>query len=206
MIRRSRNALAREGWRATSGEGWSVFARPAAPRRGGPCHASPGVRVVAAVRVRPRVPRFASSSSDAGSFSRCVVAAPIVEYLAATGGAPGPAVALVRNPFAAIAAATVFCRYFIRDLRGRTRRWIVYLTPLTWLAALAIEGQAAPPVLLWLDMLFGLGVLGVVGFVVPRRVSTRSEERADYIGGLMDALLLPLGASMVSYGLWATSG
>ena len=137
-------------------------------------------------------------------FLSLLVAAPVVEYLAARDGAPGPAVALVRNPFAAIAAASVFCRYFIRDLRGPTRRWIVYLTPLTWVSALAIEGHAAPPVLLWLDMLFGLGVLGVLGFVVAASRSTQSNERADYIGGLMDALLLPLGASMVSYGLWAT--
>src|SRR3954470_10554741 len=93
-------------------------------------------------------------------FLSLLAAAPVVEYLAATDGAPGPAIALVRNPFAAIAAATVFCRYFIRDFRGGTRRSIVYLTPLTWLTAVAIEGQAAPPVLLWLDMLFGLGVLG----------------------------------------------
>jgi hypothetical protein len=137
-------------------------------------------------------------------FLSLLAAAPVVEYLAATDGALGPAIALVRNPFAAIAAATVFCRYFIRDFRGRGRRWIVYLTPLTWLTALAIEGQSAPPVLLWLDMLFGLGVLGVVGFVVAASCSSDSRERADYIGGLMDALLLPLGASMVSYGLWAT--
>ena len=137
-------------------------------------------------------------------FLTLLAAAPIVEYLAARNGAPGPANALVRNPFAAIAAATVFCRYFIRDLRGRTRRWIVYLTPLTWLTALAIEGQAAPPVLLWLDTLFALGVLGVVGFVIAASLSTDRDARADYVGSLMDALLLPLGASMVSYGLWAT--
>jgi hypothetical protein len=133
------------------------------------------------------------------------VTVPLVEYLAAMSEAPGPAVALVRNPFAATAAATVFCRYFIRDFRGRTRRWIVYLTPVVWLSALAIEGQAAPPVLLWLDMLFGVGVLGVVGFIAAAARSGDSEERADYIRGLMDALLLPMGASMVSFGLWATS-
>jgi PAP2 superfamily len=137
-------------------------------------------------------------------FLSLIVAVPVVEYLAARGGAPGPAIALVRNPFAAIAAASVFCRYFIRDLRGPTRRWIVYLTPLTWVTALAIEGHAALPVLLWLDMLFGLGVLGVLGFAVAALRSTQSNERADYVGGLMDALLLPMGASMVSYGLWAT--
>jgi hypothetical protein len=134
-----------------------------------------------------------------------VLAVPIVECLARIQGGPGPSLALVRNPFAAIAAASVFCRYFIDDFRGRTRRWVVYLTPLTWLAALAVEGRGAPPALLWLDMLFGLGVLGAFGFLLAARVATDPAVKSRYVGQLMDALLLPLGASMVSYGLWATT-
>jgi hypothetical protein len=54
-------------------------------------------------------------------------------------------------------------------------------------------------------MLFGLGVLGVLGFVVAAVASPASEARSAHIDGLTDALLVPLGASMVSYGLWSTS-
>jgi hypothetical protein len=131
-------------------------------------------------------------------------AVPAIEWLADRQGGPGPSVALVRNPFAAIAAATVFCRYLILDFRGRTRRWIVYLTPVTWIAALAFEGTGAPPAMLWLDMLVGLGGLGVFGFMLAAYASEDRAARSSYLGQLGDALLLPLGASMCSYGLWAT--
>lgn len=137
-------------------------------------------------------------------FLLLMIAAPLVEYRAGHEGAPGPAIALLRNPFAAIAAASVFCRYVIDDLRGPVRRWIVYLTPLTWLGALVVEGGGAPPALLWLDMLFALGVLGALGFVVAACMAGERRARSNYLGQLMDALLLPLGASMVPYGLWAT--
>jgi hypothetical protein len=139
-------------------------------------------------------------------FLLLLIAAPVVEYLARRNAAPAPTIALVRNPFAAIAAASVFCRYFIFDLRGRVRRWIVYLTPATWIVALAVEGRGAPPALLWLDMLFGLGILGALGFIVAACVASDARAKSNCVGQLLDALLLPLGASMVSYGLWATSG
>jgi hypothetical protein len=137
-------------------------------------------------------------------FLLLVVALPIVEYLAAVGGGPGPSLALVRNPFAAIAAASVFLRYMIDDFRGKTRKWVVYLSPLTWIVALTVEGRGAPMPILWLDMLFALGVLGAFGFVLAASAATESTVRSRYADQLMDALLLPLSASMVSYGLWST--
>lgn len=133
-----------------------------------------------------------------------LLAAGVVECLARVRGGPAPSLALVRNPFASIAAATVFCRYFFHDFRGRTRRWIVYLTPLTWIAALALEGPGAQPALLWMDMLFALGLLGAFGFVLAAYSTTDSSARAAYLDQLLDAVLLPVAASMVSYGLWAT--
>jgi hypothetical protein len=133
-------------------------------------------------------------------------AVPIVEYLAAAGGGPRPSLALVRNPFAAIAAASVFIRYFIDDFRGPARRWVVYLTPLTWIGALAVEGGGALPTVLWLDTLFALGLLGAFGYVLAASMATEPAATARYADQLMDALLLPLAASMTSYGLWSTYG
>jgi hypothetical protein len=133
-----------------------------------------------------------------------LAAVPVVEAVAAVQGGPGPSLAVVRNPFAAIALASVFCRYIIYDRAGRTRKWIVYLTPLTWLVALAIEGRSAPPPLLWLDMLFGLGVLGAFGFLLAAASVTDAEAKSRYVEQLLNALLFPLGASMVSFGLWST--
>lgn len=134
-----------------------------------------------------------------------LLAVPVVEWLAQHRGGPGPSLALVRNPFTAIAAASVFCRYLIHDRRGRARKWMVYATPVPWLAAWAIEGRNAPPAFMWLDALAGLGALGVLGFVLGALVATDAGAKSGYTDGLMDAMALPLGASMVSYGLWATS-
>ena len=79
----------------------------------------------------------------------------------------------------------------------------MYLTPLAWVMVMAIEGRNAPLPLMWLDMLFALGVLGVCGFLLAAAVSD-AETKARYVEQLLNALLFPLGASMVSFGLWAT--
>ncbi len=73
-------------------------------------------------------------------FFLLLIAVPIVEYIAGVRGGPGPSLAVVRNPFAAIALASVFCRYIMYDRTGRTRKWIVYLTPLAWGAVLRRRG------------------------------------------------------------------
>src|SRR4051794_25743106 len=106
---------------------------------------------------------------------------PVIEWLARQQGGPGPAIALVRNPFAAIAAASVFWRYLILDFRGPMRRWVVYLTPLTWLGALMIEGTGAPPVSLWLDTLAALGGLGVFGFLLAGYAAAERTVKARYM-------------------------
>jgi hypothetical protein len=136
-------------------------------------------------------------------FLLLLAAVPVVECIAAAQGGPGPSIAVVRNPFAAIALASVFCHYIIYDRAGRTRRWIVYLTPLAWVTVMAVEGRNAPLPLMWLDMLFALGVLGVCGFLLAAAVSD-AATKARYVEELLNALLFPLGASMVSFGLWAT--
>ena len=132
------------------------------------------------------------------------MAVPVVELIAVAHGGPGPSIAVVRNPFAAIAIGCIFCHYIIYDRAGRTRRWIVYLTPLAWLAVMAVEGRNAPPPLLWLDMMFALGVLGVCGFLLAAAAAPDAEAKARYIDQLLDALLFPLGASMASIALWST--
>jgi hypothetical protein len=53
-------------------------------------------------------------------------------------------------------------------------------------------------------MLFALGVLGAAGFVLAWTMAPDPEARSTYRDQFIDALLLPMGASMVSYGLWAT--
>ena len=137
-------------------------------------------------------------------FFLLLAALPVVEIAATIQGGPGPSIAVVRNPFAAIALASVFCRYIIYDRTGRTRKRIVYMTPVAWAAVLAIEGRHAPMPLLWLDMLFALGVLGTIGFVVAAAGASEADAKAGYVEQLFNALLFPLGASMVSFGLWAT--
>ena len=46
-------------------------------------------------------------------------------------------------------------------------------------------------------------VLGVCGFLLAAAVSD-AEAKSLYVEQLLNALLFPLGASMVSFGLWAT--
>lgn len=136
--------------------------------------------------------------------SALLLSALCIEGLAVVQGGPPPSLALVRNPFAAIAAASVFFSYWLSHARPLTRRTIVYLTPLTWLAALAIEGRAAHPTAVGLDTLVGLGVLGALGFVLAAIRTTDPATRSRCIDQLMDALVLPLSASLTSFGLWAT--
>jgi hypothetical protein len=119
-------------------------------------------------------------------------------------GGPPPSLALVRNPFAAIAAATVFCRYLISDRRGPVRKTIVCLAPLAVAAAVVLEGRGAPTQLLLMDVLTGLGAIGVLGYVLAARRAGAGQDRERYLGQLMDALIVPAGASMASFGLWST--
>jgi hypothetical protein len=69
---------------------------------------------------------------------------------------------------------------------------------------MAVEGRNAPQPLVWLDMMFALGVLGVCGFLVAAAATRDAGAKTRYIEQLLNALLFPLGASMVSFGLWAT--
>jgi len=138
-------------------------------------------------------------------FVLLVITLLIVEYVARKAGGPAPSLAVVRNPFAAIAAATVFFRYIIYDRGGQSRRWIIYLIPVTCATALAAEGVGAPMALLFLDTLCALGALGVFGFVLAAFRTAGGQERARCFGQLMDALMLPLSASMASFGMWSTS-
>jgi hypothetical protein len=133
-----------------------------------------------------------------------VAAVPVVEYLARRGGGPGPSIALLRNPFAAIAAASVFCRYLFCDSRRRARKWIVYLSPLV--VGLALDGlrRGEPIQIAMMNMLVGLGVLGVIGFALAAHRAPESEEKSGYLERMVDALLLPVAASLVSFGLWST--
>jgi PAP2 superfamily protein len=132
------------------------------------------------------------------------IALPIIECLARRSGGPGPSIAILRNPFATIAVASVFCRYVIYDRQGRSRKWIVYLTPATVLPGLIIEGPHVPMPLVLLDMLFALGVLGAFGFLLAACRASDRQERMRYLGQLGDALILPMGASLASFGLWST--
>jgi hypothetical protein len=133
------------------------------------------------------------------------LAVPVVEYLASQSGAPGPSTAVVRNPFAAIAAASVFCRYVLCAPRGPSRRWIVYLSPLAVAIGMSSAPHAAPIQIRMMNMLFAIGVLGAFGFILSAVRTRDRQERAKYAGQLMDALLLPVSASMVSFGLWSTA-
>jgi hypothetical protein len=129
----------------------------------------------------------------------------VIEVLARMSGGPPPSLALVRNPFAAIAAATIFCRYVIEDRRGSTRKWIVYLSPMTFVTASMLEGIGAPSQLLLLDMLSALGALGVIGFLVAAMRADSAQSRARFIQQLTTALIIPMAASTASFGLWSTS-
>jgi hypothetical protein len=134
-----------------------------------------------------------------------VLAVLVVEAAARIQGGPGPSVAAFRNPFAAIAIASIFCRYVLYDRQGPTRRWIVYLSPLAFVAAFALEGSDAPPTLQMLDAMVGLGILGACGFIVAARASADPARRTQFVGQLLDALVLPMSASMASFGLWSVS-
>jgi hypothetical protein len=128
-----------------------------------------------------------------------------IEIFARMRGGPPPSLALFRNPFAAIAAATVFCRYLIEDRRGPTRKWIVYLSPVTYVMAAVVEGGSAPRQLRLLDTLSALGALGVLGFLAAAVNADSARSRERYIERLTTALIVPMAASMASFGLWSTS-
>jgi PAP2 superfamily protein len=139
-------------------------------------------------------------------FVMLAVSLSVIEVLGRMWGGPPPSLALFRNPFAAIAAATVFCRYVIDDRRGPTRKWIVYLSPVAFVAAAIVEGSNAPTPLLLLDGLAVLGILGVLGFLVAATRADSITKREQVTGKLMTALIVPMAASMASFGLWSTAG
>jgi len=144
----------------------------------------------------------------------------LIQILAMRSGGPAPSLAIVRNPFAAIAAASVFCRYVLCRVRkdadsvperpptrsGRRQRdLIVYCAPLTFGAVLLGKARGEPMPLPFLDMLAVQGALGVVGFVVAACRATTPQQRIGLIKQLGSALILPAAASMVSFGLWASA-
>jgi len=131
------------------------------------------------------------------------IAAAIVEYVAAKTGGPRPSIAIVCDPFAAITIASVFCRYVIYDAGRRSRKWVVYLTPLTIAIAGVAHYLGAPAPLPMLVMLFGLGTLGAFGFVVAAWRASDPAERSRYLVQLADALVLPVAGSMLAFGLWS---
>lgn len=133
-----------------------------------------------------------------------LAAVPVVEVLARTQGGPPPSLAAAHNPFAAIAAATIFWRYLLHDPRGSVRRSIVYLTPITWLAPFVIEGPRVPAPTFVMEMMGALGILGVAGFVLAARRAADERSRAAHLSVLLNALVLPLAALMISFGLWST--
>lgn len=119
-------------------------------------------------------------------------------------GGPGPLVAIVRNPFAAIAAATIFLRFVMRGARGPWRTWIVRAAPLAAIVPRLIEPSTAPPVLQFLDLMCAVGALGLLGFIGQTIVGD-GVRRQEHVDELLDAVMLPVSASMVSFGLWASS-
>ena len=144
------------------------------------------------------------SSNPIRCFSSCSRPCPSWNTSPAARGGPGPSLAVVRNPFAAIALASVFCRYIIYDRTGRTRKWIVYLD------AAGMGGGTSPSKgarhqcrccgwtccsrsECWASVDFSW-----------RRAVPDAEAKSRYVEQLLNALLFPLGASMVSFGLWAT--
>ena len=93
---------------------------------------------------------------------------PVIEYLARQSGGPGPSIAIVRNPFAAIAAATLFCRYIINERRRLSRNWVVYALPLAIAAGVISTPDGEPPQVQTMHVMFAAGVLGAVAFVVAQ--------------------------------------
>ena len=49
-----------------------------------------------------------------------------------------------------------------------------------------------------------LGILGVAGFVLAARRAADERSRAAHLSVLLNALVLPLAALMISFGLWST--
>lgn len=134
-----------------------------------------------------------------------VASAAIVQVLATRIGGPPPSVAIVRNPFAAIAAASVFWRYLVHDAGTARRKRIVYLSPAAVLCGALAMQRGDPAPLPLLDVCVALGALGIGGFLAAIAQAGDVASRDRWTGHLSSALLLPVSASMVSFGLWATS-
>ena len=138
-------------------------------------------------------------------FAILAAGVPLIEFLARQSGGPGPSIAIVRNPFAAIAAATVFCRYIICDRRGLSRNWVIYALPIAMIAGAWMTPSGEPRAVQTMHIMFAVGVLGAAAFVVAAAKSKTRAAKADYLSRLIDALLVPVAASMLSFGLSATS-
>ena len=131
-------------------------------------------------------------------------AAAIVEYVAAAAGGPRPSRALFVHPFGAIAASSVFFRYLVEDRGGSARKWIVYLSPLAFAPWFVLQSRGVPSPLPLLVMFVALGTLGVIGFVLAAYCAPNGDVRLRYVIRLIEALVLPVGASMLAFGLWST--
>ena len=112
--------------------------------------------------------------------------------------------AVVFHPFAAITVASVFCTYIIHDACGPSRRYIIYLTPVPVAMAFMAQRWGAPTPLPMLMMLSGLGVLGALGFVVAAYCASDPAQRSQRLTQLAGAMVLPVAASMLAFGLWST--
>jgi hypothetical protein len=156
-----------------------------------------------------------TDNSDTTRLSRLVVqrpllivlavSIPLVEYLARESGGPAPSIAIVRNPFAAIAAGTVFCRYLLCNSLKLSRNWTVYAMPVAIAIGLASAPRGAPVQVPTMHAMVAVGWLGALGFIVAAVRASDPRDKATHVRQLLDALLLPLAASMVSFGLWSTS-
>jgi hypothetical protein len=163
-------------------------------------------RVDKSVTRRPFTARLWSAAARHPLVSILAAGVCVVQAVATATGGPAPSIAIRANPFAAIAAASVLWRYIVEDRDRVRRKWIMSAAALATATALSTgraRGRLMPLPLL--DMLIAQGIVGAIGFIVACRRAPTRPERQRWIDGLLTACILPLSASMVSFGLWSSS-
>jgi hypothetical protein len=129
-----------------------------------------------------------------------------VEVVAFVQGGPRPSHAILAVPFASIGVTSVLWYDLLWEQQRQRRKLVALLAPVVFGAGFLWRGPSATPGLAVLAGMTMLGPLGIASFVWSAYHARDPYTRGDHIDHLAAALIVPVAASMVAFGLWSTYG